>query len=205
MKKSVIVFIALFLVLSLTLASCVNSKTSCSEMLDSVLNAKSITVKNNGDTVFMKEGNTIYWKYMYSYSKYDEYYFDKSSNGTAYVYCKEYGEGWVKEPMTNSEYLEYVEMISNAYGVEEDIKSLFEYVYDDFDSIMEATDDGYIMTDNSFDMVDNFTLSNDKSTLTATFKMYSDYYNVEFFSINSTEIDIPNYVINAPVGSVSLP
>ena len=202
MKKPFIVILVLLLFLSVFFVSC-DSDVSCPEMLNRVLNSKSITVKCNGDTVFMKDKDTIYWRYVYDYG-YDEYYFEKV-NGTGYVYCKEYGESWVKEPMSDSDYSEYVKMISDSYGIEEYAYTLLKYVYDNFDTVMVLNDDEYIMATTAFDMVKNLTMSNSSSTLYASFNLYSTYYKVEFFSIDSTDVDVPDSVSKAPIGSIPLP
>lgn len=44
-----------------------------------------------------------------------------------------------------------------------------------------------------------------KGTLYASFNLYSTYYRVEFFSIDNTDVDVPDSVLKAPVGSISLP
>lgn len=203
MKKLFVVILILLVLLSAIFVSC-DSDVSCSEMLNRVLNSQSITVKCNGNTVFMKDKDTIYWRDVYG-NEYDEYYFEKTSGGTGYVYCKEYGESWVKEPMSDSEYSEYVKMISDSYGIEEYASALLKYVYDNFDTVMVLTEDQYMMATTAFDMVKNLTMSNTNSTLYASFYLYSTYYKVEFFSIDSTDIDVPDSVLNAPVGAIWLP
>lgn len=203
MKKQFAVILILLVLLSAIFVSC-DSDVSCSEMLNRVLNSESITVKCNGDTIFMKDKDTIYWRYVYDYG-YDEYYFEKNSTGSGYVYCKEYGESWVKEPMSDSDYSEYVKMISDSYGIDEHAYTLLKYVYNNFDTVMVLNEDEYIMATTAFDIVENLKMSNSKSTLYASFNLYSTYYRVEFFSIDSTNIDVPDSVLNAPVGSIWLP
>lgn len=203
MKKTVIIIAILLLLLSAIFVSCGNDVT-CPEMLNRVLNSKSITVKCNGDIVFMKDEDTIYWRHVYG-NEYEEYYFEKTAGGTAYVYCKEYGSDWVKEPMTRSEYDEYVKMIAESYGIKEYAYTLLTYVYDNFDSVMVLTEDKYVMATTAFDMVKNLTLSNNDSTLSLSCYVYSTYYNAEFFSINSTKLDVPESALRAPVGTISLP
>ena len=108
-------------------------------------------------------------------------------------------------PMSATDYDEYVDMISNAYGIEEYASTMLQYVYDNFDTVMAFSDDRYVMATSAFDMVSNFTLRKGNDSLIATFNMYSSYYSVEFFSVNSTTVSLPAEVANAPLGSVSLP
>ena len=203
MKKQFAVILILLVLLSAIFVSC-DSDVSCFEMLNRVLNSESITVKCNGDTIFMKDKDTIYWRYVYDYG-YDEYYFEKNSTGSGYVYCKEYGESWVKEPMSDSDYSEYVKMISDSYGIDEYAHTLLKYVYNNFDTVMVLNEDEYIMATTAFDIVENLKMSNSKSTLYASFNLYSTYYRVEFFSIDNTDVDVPDSVLKAPVESISLP
>ena len=203
MKKQFAVILILLVLLSAIFVSC-DSDVSCSEMLNRVLNSESITVKCNGNTVFMKDKDTIYWRDVYG-NEYDEYYFEKNSTGSGYVYCKEYGESWVKEPMSDSDYSEYVKMISDSYGIDEYAYTILKYVYNNFDTVMVLNEDEYIMATTAFDIVENLKMSNSKSTLYASFNLYSTYYRVEFFSIDNTDVDVPDSVLKAPVGSISLP
>lgn len=203
MKKFLAVICILMTVLCLCLISC-GEQTSCKDMLGKVINYKSITVKYNGETVFIQDNDCLYWKYVYG-NAYDEYYFCKDKNGTNYVYYKEYGENWVKDPMTAADYKEYVDMVTNAYGVEEDIKTVLEYIHNNFDSVLIETEDGYSMPVTAFDTIKNLNLTSDSTSLTLTCYMYNEFYRIEFFSIDSTSVDLPENVKNAPIGDVSMP
>lgn len=208
MKKTVIIICTLLLLLTLCITACAEKENpqenvTCKEMLNRVINADSITVKCNGKTVFVSNGKTVYFCDVYDNFA-DEYYFDRTGN-SCYAYGKNTYGNWIKMPMSVSDYEEYVEMISNAYGVEEYARTLLQYVYDNFDTVMAYADDRYVMATTAFDSVKNFTLRNDNLSLYATFNMYSSYYSVEFFSINSTSVSVPAEIASAPIGTVSLP
>lgn len=73
---------------------------------------------------------------------------------------------------------------------------------------MESKDDRYAMSSPAFYIINDFSMSNDESTLYAAFTIYSQYYKyykIWFFDINTTEISAPSSVRNAPLWSVSLP
>lgn len=185
MKKAIAFTCILSIILTFTLIACDKTdnqvqNVSCKDMLKSVVNAKSITVKCNDNTVFMKDGDTIYWRNYYG-TAYDEYYFSAASNGNNYVYFKDYGENWVKEPMSDADFSEYCEMISDSYGIDEYAKVLLEYVLDNFDTVMTKSGDSYIMATTAFGIVEDLVLRNDNTSLTAIFNLYSSYYYVEFF------------------------
>lgn len=208
MKKSIIVICTLLLLLTFCLTACAEKETeqenlTCKEMLNRVLNADSITVECNGKTVFVADDNTIYFCDVYENIA-DEYYFERTGN-SCYAYGKNSYGKWVKMPMSVTDYDEYVDMISNAYGIEEYASTMLQYVYDNFDTVMAFSDDRYVMATTAFDTVKNFTLRYDNNSLIATFNMYSSYYRVEFFSINSTSVSVPAEAANAQLGSVSLP
>ena len=209
MKKTIIVICTLLLLLvTFCLTACAEKETeqenlTCKEMLNRVLKADSITVKCNGKAVFVADDNTIYFCDVYDNFS-DEYYFD-STGSSYYAYGKNSYGNWTKMPMSASDYDEYTTMISDAYGIEEYARTLLQYVYDNFDTVMAYADDRYVMATTAFDTVKNFTLRYDNNSLIATFNMYSSYYRVEFFSVNSTTVSLPAEVANAPLGSVSLP
>lgn len=209
MKKTIAVICILLIILTFTLIACDKTDNqiqniSCKDMLKRVVNANSITVKCNGNTVFMKDDNAVYWCNYYG-TTFDEYYFSDASNGNNYVYCKEYGDNWVKEPMSDADFSEYCMMISDSYGIDEYAKVLLEYVLDNFDTVMAKSENSYVMATTAFGIVEDLTMRNDNTSLTATFNLYSSYYHVEFFAINSTKVNVPVSVLNAPVGSVYLP
>ena len=111
MKKTMLKSAAalIFAVVCVTLVSAFFTacgSSDCVGFIEKLAEADSFTVQQNGTTVFTVDESGLYWKWSYSTGSCSELYL-RAEGGEKLAYEKESdSDAWVKEKLTDAEYIE---------------------------------------------------------------------------------------------------
>ncbi len=175
--------------------------SDCVGFIEKLAEADSFTVQQNGTTVFTVDESGLYWKWSYSTGSCSELYL-RAEGGEKLAYEKESdSDAWVKEKLTDAEYIETYCMYKNGMCYDEYFLNFLEYVCEHFEESTVEVDGKYKIKDNTVPYIDSMTMWIDKGMLYMDIE--DEIYTVS--KVGKTKVEYPNELKNATSGNVSLP